>query len=197
MEKESRADDPQILVPRLQETYISSGAGLLTISLSRVITARALLAFLFICLTGTVACNALSLSLSQERKRELPPKLVQFHVSLISQRVSPVLRHFPAEERRKWENAFNCMNKEYRYLDYRIEEIHYGAEAKEATVFVKVTGQALDSLYSEEFTWEEKWESRDKSWFLDPTPELIQRILGTCYPGPDDKKNQADSSTEL
>ncbi len=156
---------------------------------------KVLLGLLVFCLSGIVACS--TFSLSHERKRELQPKLMQFHVSLISQRVSPVLQHFPAEERPRWNSAFDCLYQEYRYLDYRIEEVQFGAEAREAIVFVKMSGHHLDSLSSEEFIWEEKWEAKDKSWVLDTTPELIQSILGDCYPGPDGKKSHDNSKTDL
>ncbi len=172
-----------------------SEARLLRVSLSGMRKNKVLRALLLICLIGIVACS--TFSLSHERKRELQPKLVQFHVSLISQRVSPVLQYFPAEERPKWNSAFDCLHQEYRYLDYRIEEIQFGVEAKEATVFVKMIGHHLDSLSSEEFIWEERWEAKDKSWVLDATPELIQSILGECYPGPDGKKSHDNSKTDL
>ena len=152
-----------------------------------------LLAFLFL-LSGVCACTLYSPA--RDRKSALQPKLVQFHVGLISQKASYVLRLFPSDERRKWDKALGCLFQRFRFIDYQVEDVQYGEEAREATVFVRMTGRPLNALTAENFLWEETWTCSDRSWVLDPTPDLVKDIFGVCSPGPDDSAGADDSKAD-
>jgi len=136
-------------------------------------------------LSSLVACSLQS-PRKQGREDRLRENLRSFHWALIGQDVPNALRFVPTDERDAWDEAFSCVFKRSRLLDYRVELIDFTEENKEATVRVRWTSHPLDSLVVDETLWKEEWSYNGKKqrWSLRPNPGKLNGFPEDCLPDP-------------
>jgi hypothetical protein len=132
-----------------------------------------------------IACSIQSPK-KQNREDRLRENLRSFHWALIGQDVPNALRFAPPDERDAWDEAFSCIFKRLRLLDYRVELIDFGEENEEATVRVRWTSHPLDSLVVDETLWKEEWSFNRKKqrWSLQPAPGKLKGFPEDCLPEP-------------
>jgi hypothetical protein len=122
----------------------------------------------------------------QNREDRLRENLRSFHWALIGQDVPNALRFVSTDERDAWDEAFYCILKRLRMLDYRVELIDFREENKEATVRVRVTSHRLDSLVADETLWKEEWSFNPvkQRWSLLSDPGKLKGFPEDCMPEP-------------
>lgn len=148
---------------------------------------------LVLCLSFVIACSVQSPK-KQSREDRLRDDLRAFHWALIGQDIPSALRYVPSGERDSWDETFACLFKRVRLLDYRVELIDFGEKSKEATVRVRWTGHALNSLVTEETLWKEEWSfDPDKErWSLLSEPADLKGLPGACRPGGPEREGSAE-----
>ncbi|MGW8321577.1 MAG: hypothetical protein ACWGSD_08510 [Thermodesulfobacteriota bacterium] len=139
--------------------------------------------FFLLCLSALIGCNLPS---AREKSREdiMRRDVRSFHWALIGQDVPLALRHVPSDERDAWEDAFTCLFKQLRLLDYRVELVKFAEKSNEATVRVRWEGNELDSLVVKKMLWNEQWsfDSDKQRWSLLPGPDALKGLPEDCSP---------------
>ncbi len=122
------------------------------------------------------------LSGESHRKDVLEAALRSFHLAFIRGDSAVILRHMQADRRPPWREAFPCLFRSFRFLDYRVEDVSLEEEAREAEVRVMVNGHRLDSLGVKEMHWTEHWTFDDRRWIVAPDASMFQGIAEDCLP---------------
>ena len=131
---------------------------------------------------------------TKNREALLRDDLRSFHWALIGQDVPSALRYVPADEREPWDEAFVCLFKRLRLLDYRVELVKFAEKSREASVRVRLTGHRLDSLVVREMPWQEEWSFNKKKhrWSLQPIPQALKGLPQGCAPKVPGRKDPAE-----
>ena len=134
-------------------------------------------------LSFLISCSVQS-PRKQGREDRLREDLRSFHWALVGQDIPSALRYVPADERDAWDESFSCVFEQLRLLEYRVELMKFRKEAQEASVRVRWTGHALNSLVVREILWQEQWAfSRKKQrWSLLPSPGALKGLPEDCLP---------------
>jgi hypothetical protein len=130
-----------------------------------------------------ISCSTYSPG-KKNREEVLRRDVRSFHWAVISRDAPVALRHVPAEDRDPWDDSFACLFQRLRLVDYKVEHVKYGEDSSEATVRVRWTGHALDSLVVEEMLWKEQWSFNRKKqrWSLVSDPDAIRGLPEDCLP---------------
>jgi hypothetical protein len=154
--------------------------------------------FLLLFLPTLIACNLPS-ARKNSREDIMRRDVRSFHWALIAQDVPVALRHVQSDERDSWEDAFTCLFKQLRLLDYRVELVKFAEKSNEATVRVRWEGHALDSLVVKKMLWNEEWsfDSDKQRWSLLPGPDALKGLPEDCLPElPEKEAPDEDESAE-
>ena len=146
-------------------------------------------------LSSLVACSVWS-PMEQHREDRLRRDLRGFHWALIGQDTPVALRYVPADERDPWDDSFACLFKRFRFMDYRVELVKMGEESSEASVRVRWSVHAKDSLVVEKFMWKEEWSFNVKKqrWSLSQTPGALKGLPEDCLPEIPDKEESSPTA---
>lgn len=146
-------------------------------------TGRARHGFCFLVVCTLMACSVWS-PIEKHREDSLRRDLRGFHWAMIGQDVPVALRYVPAEERDSWDDSFTCLFERFRLMDYRVELVKLGEDESEATVRVRWSGHAKDSLVVCKIMWKEAWsfEAKKQRWSLSPGPDALKGLPEECLP---------------
>ena len=150
--------------------------------------------FFVLFISSLIACTMPS-PRKQNREDRLRENLRSFHWALIGQDVANALRFAPPDERDAWDEAFYCIFKRLRLLDYRVELIDFRKENKEATVRVRWTSHPLDSLVVDETLWKEEWSFNPmkQRWTVLPDAGKLKGFPEDCLPDPPEGEGSPES----
>jgi hypothetical protein len=103
---------------------------------------------------------------------------------MIGQDVPIALRYVPSDDREAWDEAFTCLFKQLRLLDYRVSLVKFEDESNKASVRVRWTGNPPDSLVVKEMIWKEEWlfDPVRQRWALLPGPDALKGLPEDCLP---------------
>jgi len=132
------------------------------------------------------ALGACTIPHPKEKNREdtLKRHVRAFHWAMIAQDVPVALRHVPSDDREAWDDAFTCLFKQIRLLDYRVSLVKFYEESNKASVRVRWTGHPPDSLVVKEMIWKEEWSFNiaNQRWSIQPGPDALKGLPEDCVP---------------
>ena len=133
-----------------------------------------------ILLSFVLACSALSPA--GPRKQHFQETLKRFHIALIAQDRSSIIRYIQDPDKSRWDESLGCLFHRFRLIDYNIQDIQFEQDAKEARVYARITGRTINALTTEQALLEEDWHYREGRWALDPDSAFFTKLLGACHP---------------
>ena len=154
--------------------------------------------FFLLFLSTLIACTIPN---PKEKNREdtLKRHVRAFHWALKGQDVPIALRYVPSDDREAWDDAFNCLFKQLRLLDYRVSLVKFYEESNKASVRVRWTGHQPDSLVVKEMLWKEEWsfDIKKQRWSLLPGPDALKGLPEDCIPAvPESETPDEDESSD-
>lgn len=165
----------------------------------RRVRRRAAQGLFFLLVLSTLISCAIPHAKEKNREDALREHVRRFHWAMIGQDVPVALQYVPSDDREAWEDAFTCLFKQIRLLDYRVSLVEFDDRSKTASVQVRWTGNPPDSLVAKETGWKEEWsfDPMKERWTFRSGPEALKGLPEDCVPEvPDRETSDEDESAD-
>ena len=143
---------------------------------------RATQGLFFLLVLSTLTACTLPNPKEKNREDTLREHLRKFHWAIIGQDVPVALRYVPSDDRDAWDDAFTCLFKQLRLLDYRVTLVKFDDRSNKASVQVRWTVHPPDSLVVTEMRWKEEWsfDPLKQRWSFQPGPDALMGLPEDC-----------------